>query len=530
MKSLSKGMFLCLVAVSIAFSFPLSASAVSIVPCGTTEHPEACTLCHILIGGKSIINWGTGIMVVVGLALIMIAGVIYIISVGDNNRMTTAKGMIEKVLGGLALILCGWLIVNTIIGVLANDTMGIGIQKMNWYTFNCDSRSSANTGGSTGQGAQSTPINTGTTARPEALVVQIPSPSPIVTTMPSGTSKHVTLSGNPDFSRGPIVVENVANVTLAPHDDIFSSLKVPVAVASVAGMTVTPTVIATVEEWRNGLTLTVEAGVAEKNVYVVTLKQGGSVLGTIKVNIAAHTATATNGSDNAGGSSKMSPGTAPPDDTAHSVAPSGPRDSNDTLLSGRIVDAEGRPLSATLYCGDIRQGYFATYRTSANDGSVSIPKDTCNNNGGRVWVACPDGVVSSPTEMPVDQFNGGTFTCTIQAPRGGVSSGVSTPAPTVASGFVRDSDGKPVQTTVYCGSKGSEGVPLTYRTNANGSVAVSQKDCGMKVPGGVASVWVACPYNVASVPTEIPVSQFSGSTFICVIPGTAGSIQYMQSR
>ena len=520
MKWLSTSAFVFLFGIVQLLLSPFPTSAAGLVPCGTAEHPEACTLCHILLGGQNIITWGMGIMVVVGLALIMIAGVIYIVSVGDNGRMTTAKGIIEKALGGLALILCGWLIVNTIIGVLANDTMGIGIQKTNWHTFRCDSQSSANTGVDTGGVPKAA---TGTTARPEALVLQIPSSSVVETRMPSGTSKHITLSGNPDFSRGPIVVENVVSIAVVPYESMF----LPVAAASATGMTITPATISTMEEWRNGLTLTVEAGVAEKNVYTVTLKQGGSVLGSIKVNIGARVATTANRNNSA---SMVSPGTVPPDDTAHAVAPSGPRDSSDSFLSGRVVDMEGHPLSTTLYCGDIRQDYFAAYQTSANDGSVSIPKDTCNNNGGKVWVNCPDEMASSPTEMTVNQFNGGTFTCTISAPRGGVSSGVNTVVTTVVSGFVRDSDGKPVQATVYCGSKGSEGVPLIYRTNADGSVTVSQKDCDAKVPGGVASVWVACPYNIASVPTEIPVSQFSGSTFICVIPGTAGSIQYMQGR
>ncbi|MFZ1719729.1 MAG: hypothetical protein WAU28_00070 [Candidatus Moraniibacteriota bacterium] len=136
--------FVSLVVAPLLFA-PIPAEA-GLVPCGTTEHPEACTLCHILIGGKGIIDWGMGIMVFVGLALIMISGVVYIVSVGNSGMMSTAKGMIGKVLGGLVLILCGWLIVNTIIGVLARDDMGIGIQKANWYTFTCDSRSTANTG------------------------------------------------------------------------------------------------------------------------------------------------------------------------------------------------------------------------------------------------------------------------------------------------------------------------------------------------------------------------------------------------
>jgi biotin transporter BioY len=76
----------------------------------------------------------------------MIAGIMYIVSVGNSSMMTKAKDAIKTVLIGVTLVLCGWLIVNTIIGVLASDTMGIGVQKQNWYTFTCDSKSTANTG------------------------------------------------------------------------------------------------------------------------------------------------------------------------------------------------------------------------------------------------------------------------------------------------------------------------------------------------------------------------------------------------
>lgn len=134
-----------LIIVPILFA-PLPMRAAGLVPCGTSANPEPCTLCHILIGGMGIITWGRNITVIVGLALIMVAGVMYIVSVGNSGLMTKAKDAIWTVFTGIVLVLCGWLIVNTVIGLLASDTMGIGIQKANWYTFSCDSRSTANTG------------------------------------------------------------------------------------------------------------------------------------------------------------------------------------------------------------------------------------------------------------------------------------------------------------------------------------------------------------------------------------------------
>ena len=163
MRSFKKIIFSIVLVSMPLFFIPVPALAAGLVPCGRSvddvstpnvNESDVCTLCHIFIGGVGLIEWGMGIMVVIGIALIMISGIIYIISVGDTGKMSHAKGMIGKVLGGLALILCGWLIVNTIINVLASDDMGIGIQKENWYTFTCDSKSTATTiAGNTAPGA-----------------------------------------------------------------------------------------------------------------------------------------------------------------------------------------------------------------------------------------------------------------------------------------------------------------------------------------------------------------------------------------
>ncbi len=118
---------------------PTSVGA-ALVPCGIGDGP-ACTLCHIIVGGKGLIDWGMSIMVIVGIALITIAGIRYVVSIGRSGEMGAAKGMIGKTLGGIALLLTGWLIVNVIITVLANDNLGIGIQKENWYKFSCDAKS-----------------------------------------------------------------------------------------------------------------------------------------------------------------------------------------------------------------------------------------------------------------------------------------------------------------------------------------------------------------------------------------------------
>jgi soluble lytic murein transglycosylase-like protein len=105
-----------------------------IVPCGRGSG-SPCTLCHLLLGIKNIIDWGMKAMVYFGLAVITGMGVLYIVSVGDNGLITMAKNGIKNTLIGMACILGAWLIVSYILEILANETTG---HAESWYSFTCD--------------------------------------------------------------------------------------------------------------------------------------------------------------------------------------------------------------------------------------------------------------------------------------------------------------------------------------------------------------------------------------------------------
>jgi len=112
-----------------------SINAAGLVPCGGTGEAP-CTLCDLIIGIYEIISWLRNILVAVAFVAIFIAGIMYVISSGDEEMMKRAKGFLSTSLIGFTIVLCAWLIVNTIMWSLStNEDLGIG--QKNWYTFTC---------------------------------------------------------------------------------------------------------------------------------------------------------------------------------------------------------------------------------------------------------------------------------------------------------------------------------------------------------------------------------------------------------
>jgi hypothetical protein len=138
-----------------------------IVPCGNGDTP--CTLCDLISGIKSLVEWGLGIVFVVATAGIVIAGIMYIISTGNEGMMTQAKSFLTVSLVGFFIVLGAWLLVNiTITWLLPTDISG-ATGKANWYSFGkleCGSNmgkpssSSASPSASPSQNNANTPTNT----------------------------------------------------------------------------------------------------------------------------------------------------------------------------------------------------------------------------------------------------------------------------------------------------------------------------------------------------------------------------------
>ena len=95
-----------------------------IVPCGAVGTGEMCTLCHLIVGIHKIIKWGLGIMFVIAIVIITIAGIMYIVSTGNESMMQAAKKALMYALVGVAIMLLAWVIVTFVIGMLVGNTTG----------------------------------------------------------------------------------------------------------------------------------------------------------------------------------------------------------------------------------------------------------------------------------------------------------------------------------------------------------------------------------------------------------------------
>lgn len=142
---MKKQIFILIFFLTIFLLLPNAfSSAAGIVPCGGPSDP--CTLCHLIVGIQKLVSYALKIVITVALVGIFIAGAIYMVSAGDTGMIETAKKFMGASLIGFALTLCAWLIVNVVLTIMPTSA-DLGIGKTNWYTFVCDTKSTAKTGG-----------------------------------------------------------------------------------------------------------------------------------------------------------------------------------------------------------------------------------------------------------------------------------------------------------------------------------------------------------------------------------------------
>lgn len=120
-----------------------------LVPCGRncddprTDYNETqmCNLCHLIVGMDRILDYILLLLGFVGFLMLVIGGVTYIISGGNQGLIGAAKKAIFSTLVGFALVLLGWVIINTVIVYLFPVTgeNDIGVKVNGWSDYSCDS-------------------------------------------------------------------------------------------------------------------------------------------------------------------------------------------------------------------------------------------------------------------------------------------------------------------------------------------------------------------------------------------------------
>lgn len=145
--------------ILVLILFPSVSFASGIIPCGrSADDPSTpniienspCTLCHLVVGIKKLVDFGTEVLITVAAVGIFISGVMYVVSSGDEESVKRAKEFLGSSLKGFAIVLGAWFIVNVTMWALSfNSDM---IKKgSNWYTFTCDMVSSSYKGEETSE-------------------------------------------------------------------------------------------------------------------------------------------------------------------------------------------------------------------------------------------------------------------------------------------------------------------------------------------------------------------------------------------
>ena len=142
-----------------------SADTNGLVPCGngvptagSTQWADECTICFLQQLAIKVMKWFITIAVVVATALFVNAGVLYVLSPSNPGNIAKAHHLFFATLIGMIVIFSAWMIVNTIMVVLYNDTFGV------WNGIMCSEGTTgggfvSNTGGGGGGNSTTNPPN-----------------------------------------------------------------------------------------------------------------------------------------------------------------------------------------------------------------------------------------------------------------------------------------------------------------------------------------------------------------------------------
>jgi hypothetical protein len=117
-------------------SIPGTTESGGIIQCGRPGQ-NMCTLCDMIAGINTIIQYLMKIAIGAALLAIAIGGIMYIVSAGDPGLVENAKTTIKNAVIGFIIIFAGYIIINTTIVYLGTKSgMGINAQ---WGVFTCNS-------------------------------------------------------------------------------------------------------------------------------------------------------------------------------------------------------------------------------------------------------------------------------------------------------------------------------------------------------------------------------------------------------
>lgn len=114
---------------------------IGLVPCASskTTGETMCNLCYLIVGVDNIVDYILMLLGIVGFLMLVVAGVMYIVSGGNESIISAAKKAIWSGLVGFGIVLLAWVIINTVIFYflpLSGDS--IGLKVLGWSEYTCE--------------------------------------------------------------------------------------------------------------------------------------------------------------------------------------------------------------------------------------------------------------------------------------------------------------------------------------------------------------------------------------------------------
>lgn len=129
-------LFIAIIVLFLTISVFLPANAGGLVPCGGPDE-ALCTLCDFFKLGQNIINFLLeDVALPLTTVMIAVGGVTLAISGGSPKRLELGKKILTSAVIGLIVVLASWLIINTIINLLAGGEQPTGFP-WPWNEIQC---------------------------------------------------------------------------------------------------------------------------------------------------------------------------------------------------------------------------------------------------------------------------------------------------------------------------------------------------------------------------------------------------------
>jgi uncharacterized membrane protein len=112
-----------------------------LVPCGNSENDTPCTICCLAFGISNIIDLLMKILGILAVVVIVVAGILYMVSAGNQSMVSLAKAALKNTIIGVIIALTAFVMIHFILKAIAEgdtaDTDPVLLQGRGLWHFNC---------------------------------------------------------------------------------------------------------------------------------------------------------------------------------------------------------------------------------------------------------------------------------------------------------------------------------------------------------------------------------------------------------